>query len=131
MSETAEFDLGDVLSVTGNRLVSPDGITGVYRICNWLAGESLYTHQLIRAHDVFKPELLRQHPELTEVDDSPVTSENWRTWLKEQKARYGSEADLDSIQRLCQQHGLVFPPLRRSVELAGGDEGSQRSACSD
>ncbi|PZS34185.1 MAG: cupin domain-containing protein, partial [Pseudonocardiales bacterium] len=28
----------------------------------------------------------------------------------EQSARYGSEADLDSIARLCQEHGLVFPP---------------------
>lgn len=27
----------------------------------------------------------------------------------EQKARYGSAADLDSIPRLCHQHGLVFP----------------------
>ena len=29
----------------------------------------------------------------------------------EQMARYGSEADPDSIQRLCQRHGLLFPPL--------------------
>ena len=28
----------------------------------------------------------------------------------EQAARYGNEADLDSIQRLCEQHGLLFPP---------------------
>jgi quercetin dioxygenase-like cupin family protein len=27
----------------------------------------------------------------------------------QQKGRYGSEADPDSIPRLCQQHGLVFP----------------------
>jgi mannose-6-phosphate isomerase-like protein (cupin superfamily) len=28
----------------------------------------------------------------------------------EQQARYGSEADLDSIPGLCKQHGLVYPP---------------------
>ena len=27
----------------------------------------------------------------------------------EQQARYGTEADPDSIERLCQRHGLMFP----------------------
>lgn len=45
------FHLGDVLSITHDRLVSPRHMEGVYDICNWLTQDNLFTHQLPRVHD--------------------------------------------------------------------------------
>jgi hypothetical protein len=83
------FHLGDILSVTTGRLLSPDGISGVYRIENYMTGESLFTHQLGRAMQVCAPALLQQYPQLVSVDASSVTKDTWRTWLNEQIAQFG------------------------------------------
>jgi len=59
---TKQFDISDVLSITTGRLVSTRHMDGVYDILNYMTGESLFTHQLGRASDACKPELLRQFP---------------------------------------------------------------------
>lgn len=65
-----KFHLGDVLSITHDRLVSPSRMDGVCSILNYMTGDNLFTHQLPRAAKQCKPELLRQHPRLStpEVD---------------------------------------------------------------
>jgi hypothetical protein len=62
-----EFDLGDVLSITTGRLVSPRRMKGVADILSYMTGESLLTHSLLRAGDICKPEIIRQHPQLGEI----------------------------------------------------------------
>lgn len=89
MSESRDFHLGDVLSVTHDRLLSPRLIEGVYDILNFMTDDNLCTHQLPRAARECRPHLLSQHPKLAEADASGVTSENWRAWLDEQIARFG------------------------------------------
>lgn len=84
-----EFHLGDVLSITTGRLVSPRHVDGIYDILNFMTGESLYTHQLGRAMQACRPSLLNQHPALAEVDVSDVGVNNWRPWLLTQTARFG------------------------------------------
>lgn len=44
-----EFHIGDILSITTERLVSPRLIEGVYDILNYMTGDNLMTHQLPRA----------------------------------------------------------------------------------
>lgn len=61
---TKEFHLGDVLSITTGRLVSPRHMDGVYEILNFMTGEDLFTHQLPRASDECKPFLIEQFPQL-------------------------------------------------------------------
>jgi len=56
------FHIGDILSITTGRLVSPRHMEGVYDILGYMTGDSLFTHQLIRAADRCKPVLLEQHP---------------------------------------------------------------------
>jgi hypothetical protein len=65
-----EFHLGDILSITHGRLVSPRHIGGVYDILNYMTGDNLFTHQLPRASEICRPILLKQHPKLAapEVD---------------------------------------------------------------
>ncbi len=62
--QTKDFHLGDILSVTTDRLVSPRHIGGVYDILGWMTGESLFTHQLPRVSDEAKPVILKMHPHL-------------------------------------------------------------------
>lgn len=52
---TKTFHIGDILSVTTSRLVSPSHIDGVYSILNWMTCDNLYTHQLPRAADECAP----------------------------------------------------------------------------
>jgi len=64
MGTTKTFDISDVLSITTERLVSSRHMDGVYDVLNFMTGENLFTHQLVRASKVCKPELLRQFPVL-------------------------------------------------------------------
>lgn len=67
MSEAREFDLADILSVTTELLLSHRHMDGLYDLMGFMVGEDLMTHQLPRAGDACKPELLRQMPWLADV----------------------------------------------------------------
>ena len=88
---TKNFHIGDILSVTTGKLVSPRHIGGVYDILNWMTGESLMTHQLPRVSRECEPFLKAQHPDLSEivVPDSVNSEETLLFWLAEQTERYG------------------------------------------
>lgn len=62
------FHVGDLLSVTDGRVVSPNHIGGVYKVIDFVTGEQHMTHQLPRACEVVKPWLLEQHPWLADVE---------------------------------------------------------------
>lgn len=68
MTETKLFHIGDVLTITSGKLVSPDHIGGVYNICGWMTGESLFTHQLPRVSREIEEPLRSQLPELAAVE---------------------------------------------------------------
>lgn len=89
MSGERDFHIGDILSVTTGKLVSPRLIEGVYDILNFMTGESLFTHQLPRVSREAAPVILRRHPQLADIDTSGVNSGTWRAWLGEQIARFG------------------------------------------
>jgi hypothetical protein len=61
MSDT-RFHIGDLLSITDGRLLSPDHIDGVARLLSHMTGDVIMTHQLPLACDAMQPELLLQHP---------------------------------------------------------------------
>lgn len=106
------FHLGDILSVTTGYLVSPrapHGIDAMYDLLNFMTGDNLFTHQLPRACDECKPELLRQHPQLADVkpperfdDEAHV----WR-WLAEQVDRYGEFLDVAPLA--TSDHTVIDP----------------------
>ncbi len=121
-----EFDLGDVLSVTTGKLVSPRHIGGVYDVLGFMTGETLMTHQLPRACDQAKPEVLRQHPDLDiEVPSGLNSEEEVLGWLATAKAVYGATRTLtpldpppaprDPIEEACDLVGAekvyVFPEV--------------------
>lgn len=98
-SETRRFHLGDVLSVTTGILVSPRRVAGVHELLDYLTGDTLMTHQLPRALEESRPDLLSQHPQLAgvTVPDDLDTEERVLVWLAGQVDRYGEELPVRPI----------------------------------
>lgn len=94
---TRMFALGDVLTITTGRLVSPRHMEGVYDILNFMTDDNLFTHQLPRVSEECKPYLLKQHPQLADVDASVVTTDNWQDWLAEQMVKFGAELSVEKL----------------------------------
>jgi hypothetical protein len=86
---TRDYHVGDILSVTTGHLVSPRGMDGVYDILRWMAGESVFTHQIPRVCREAEPVLLALHPQLASADKNAVNSKNYDAWLAAQVARFG------------------------------------------
>jgi hypothetical protein len=100
---TERFHLGDLLSITDGRLLSPTGMGGVHRLVDFVTGEQHMTHQLPRTCDVVKAELLRQHSWLADVephwvmrDDDPDDPPG----PMEQKVTV-----LEALWKLCAEYG--------------------------
>ncbi len=99
MTTSYRAHLGDILTITAGPFLSPDGVDAIYRLLNHMTGDNLFTHQLPRAADECKPDLLRQHPDLADVqppesfrDEAHVWS-----WLAEQTDRYGTHRDVHPL----------------------------------
>ncbi len=103
--KTKEFHLGDVLSITTERLVSPRHMDGVYDILNFMSSNNLFTHALPRASDECKPYLVAQFPQLVTPEMDSAIAELGKSlkaksgkaeaekivadWLARQVAKYG------------------------------------------
>jgi hypothetical protein len=110
-----KFHLGDVLSLTGDKLVSPRMMGGVWDLANYMTHDSLYTHQIIRALKVCGPWLLSQFPQLREVDDSSVTGENALQWLDVQIAKFGEYLLVEPLPEGVWQHQDPVEELKRII----------------
>jgi hypothetical protein len=109
-----EFHLGDILSITTRHLVSLRMMDGVYDVLDFMTGQSLMTHQLPRASDVCRPELLKQFPQLNDVDASGVTAKNWEKWLNEQVKAYGEKLMVSSLPEGAYQ---VQDPINELLDM--------------
>jgi hypothetical protein len=93
---TRVFHLGDVLSITTGFMVSPRRMDAYYDVLNFMTGDDLMTHQLVRGLRECQPELLRQHPDLADVQvpDPFRDVEHVWVWLAEQVVRYGETREV-------------------------------------
>ena len=133
--QTKQFHLGDVLSITTGRLVSPRHIDGVYDILNFMTGDNLFTHALPRASDECKPYLVAQFPQLSadkmdsalaELGDALKTKTGKAEaekivadWLAKQVAKYGEMFAVNSIPTDAHE---VKNPIAEAAEMMGGPE---------
>jgi len=113
-----KFHLGDVLTVTTGRLLSLRGVDGLYDILNYMTGDELYTHALPRAGRICAPVLLKQYPQLADVDAEGINKENWKNWLAEQVAKYGEELEVTPI---AEGDYEAKNPLEELEEMVGKD----------
>lgn len=105
---TRLFHLGDILSITTGKLVSPRHIEGVYDILNFMTDDDLYTHALIRAGDECIAPLLAQHPDLADIvvpefEDSEAVFR----WLDQQVLKYGEQREVAPLAK--GQHPKIDP----------------------
>ena len=119
MIENRSFHLGDILSITTGRLVSPTGMDGIYDILNYMTDDELYTHQLPKASDEYKPHILAQYPQLEKVDASSVNGKNWKSWLEQQIAKYGKELE---IKPLISGFHVHKDPVEEAEKMVGKDK---------
>lgn len=122
-SVSRDFDLGDILTITTGRLVSPRHIGGVYDILNYMTGDDLFTHQLPRAGRECEGPLLAQHPQLADVvvpefegtnDERRVAVE---VWLAEQVARFGERLPVEPLA--AADHTRIDPLAELALRFPG------------
>lgn len=112
------FHLGDVLSITTGKLVSPRHVDGIYDILNWMTQDNLFTHQLPRASRECEPWLLRQHPELRGVEAPEFRDKaHVFSWLDEQVALFGETLEIEPIP--ADDH-TAKDPIAELQEIAAG-----------
>lgn len=118
-----QFHLGDILSVTTGKLVSPTGMTGLVALLDFMTRDSNFTHQLPRVADECRPWLLRQHPQLAKINDcggSYCTPHNHRRWLAYRVQIFGEFHDVEPIPQDDHERKCPYDEL---VEMRGSDEG--------
>ena len=93
-----QFHIGDVLSVTTGRLVSPRHVYGLCDILDFMTGDVIYTHAIGRASKDCKPFLLAEHPSLAAITGDEVTRENWQEWLAKMVAEFGEHLEVSKIE---------------------------------
>lgn len=108
MSDTTttarEFHIGDIISVTSGKLVSPRHIAGVHELLDHLTGDVLLTHQLPRASRECEGRLREQHPDLAAIevpDWSDVPRDQIETavmtWIAAQADEHGSTRQVQPL----------------------------------
>lgn len=117
MSAIREFHIGDILSITTGRLLSPRLIGGVYDILGWMVGEALMTHQLPRVSRECEPSLRAQHPDLAEVavpEDFTSEDELW-AWLADQVKAFGETRPVTPLAP--EDHTVIEPITELTMKL--------------
>lgn len=104
---TKAFPTSSVLSVLTGRLLGK--IDGVYEVTSFMAGESVYTHQIPRVSREAVPVILAMHPHLQAAIDEAeqVTPENWQQWLSTWTDRYGDEIAVPAMT--ISEHERIDP----------------------
>lgn len=92
-----DFHIGTVLSIIGEKLLSPSGTEGLYLILTHIVGEPLQVAQLIVARNLARPWILEQHPQLESVDESQAGPDTWRAWLEERVAEFGETLSIKPL----------------------------------
>jgi hypothetical protein len=99
-TSTREFPIGAVLSVVGGKLLCEMG--EIYEIMGFLLGQPVWTHQLVTYHDICKAEIVAQHPQLKDYEDSACNRENFREFLETQTVKYGDILPIQPIAKVPQ-----------------------------
>jgi hypothetical protein len=96
---TKTFHLGDLLSITDGKLVSPRHIGGVYDVIDFVTGVQHLTHQLIRAAGPVKEWLLKQHPWLADIEVPAGLGSEGKVliWLAGATEKWGANHEVEAM----------------------------------
>lgn len=119
MDEVKEYGLDDILTITTSILLSSRHMDGVYDILGYMTGEELFTHQLPRAAEQCRPELLRQHPQLADVtiaEDANLGEEGAKKFVAEQVKLFGEKLP---VRPLATHAGPHVSPIEELADMVG------------
>lgn len=121
MSDTKDFHVGDVLTITTGIMLSPRNIEGVYDILGWMTDEQLYTHQLPRVADEAKPVLLAAFPQLASAQAiaHTVNPSNFERALDEFVRRYG---EVLPVPKFAKGQHIAIGPVQELTGIPGPDK---------
>ena len=90
------FHISDILTITDGRLVSFNGVDGVYDILNFMTGDDLFTHQLPRAINICQPVLQKQLPHINFNDwKGDINENNYKDAVNFAGNQYGFYFDVE------------------------------------
>ena len=96
-NDVRDFDLGIVLSITSERLLTD--FNNIFDILNYLTVDDVYLHRVPVAIDVTKEYILLQYPELEGIgcDEVLLSEEDAKEFVKKQKEIFGNSIPLSPI----------------------------------
>jgi hypothetical protein len=108
-TQTRSFHIGDILSITSGKLVSPRHVEGIYDLLGWMTDEKPMTHQLPRLSEECAPALREQFPDLAAVDvpKGLNSEEKVLFWLGSLEAEYGTRREVAPLPP--QDHTSIDP----------------------
>lgn len=125
MTDTHTVPLADVLSITGDRLLSRRHMDGIYDTLRIITGQDVFTHQLGDVADAVTRILIDQHPFLADLrPPAGVDAADLMAWLVEVERVHGETLEVrpvaswtyrDPIEEACDKVGAerVFLPFGR------------------
>lgn len=128
-TETREFPIDDIVSVTSGLLVSKSGLAGVHQLLAFMAGETIWTHQIPRVMNEAQENLRTQCPDLADIDvpDWQAVDEAHReaavyAWVDELRNRLGETREIRPLA--AEDHTSIDPiselrMMRPGVQIIG------------
>ncbi|MET8648467.1 DUF7736 domain-containing protein [Nocardia aurea] len=115
MTETREFHIGDILSVTSPHLVSPNHIMGVWNLLAWMTGEEPRRHQMPRFARECDASLREQFPDLAALDvpSGLDSEEKVLFWLGAQESEHGTRRMVAKLA--LDEHASIDPDAELSM----------------
>lgn len=92
-----EFHVADLISVTADKMLGPNGVDGLYALLQHMCGEEVYTHQVPRLLKQCAPYLLKKYPALASVQTEGVTEANHQEWLAIVVKQFGETLAVESL----------------------------------
>lgn len=121
------FHLGDLLSITTDRLLSPDHMDGLYRLIDHVTGQAHMTHQLPRAADEIRPFLVDQFPWLDGLAVPADVTDNtdlmsWMSWAAAQHGEYHEVKPMPFGQYIGREPMAELREMRPDAKVIIADE---------
>ncbi len=116
-TRTRTITTGQLISIATGRLCCP--MSDVYECYNFLTGDNLMTHQLLRAAKICEPILQKQFPWLGKLATDECNRDNWREWLAKVEAAHGTQHQIAPLPRGV---WLSKNPITEAIEIFGKDK---------
>jgi len=112
-----KFDLATILSVVDGHLFTE--IDNIYKILDYMTGESNFTHQLPRLSKECALVILERYPQLVEFKTNEGRIENWKEVLNNAIKKFGNEFEIEPLKN---EEFIHIDPFLELEQMVGKDK---------